>query len=221
MQTWLSHLFYEVVYWVSMASLTLGFSLRTEGRRRVPRTGPALLIANHQSFLDPVLVGLCSRRHLCFLARKTLFRKRAVAWFIGTLGAVPIDHVGVGKEGLRIILEQLKAGRAVVMFPEGTRTKDGALQKLRPGIHLLIKRTQAPIVPIGIAGAFEAMPYWRSTPTLAPLFLPAVRPALAVAVGQPLEARRLAEMPRAQALAELFGELQKVAARAERLRRQV
>jgi 1-acyl-sn-glycerol-3-phosphate acyltransferase len=221
MRDWLAYLFYDAIYWVSMAVMTLGFSLRTKGRQRVPRTGPALLIANHQSFLDPILVGLCSRRHLCFLARQTLFRKPAAAWFIGALGAVPIHHEGVGKEGIRIILDQLKAGRAVVVFPEGTRTEDGALQELRPGIYLLIKRAQAPIVPIGIAGAFQAMPYWRSTPTLAPLFLPAVKTSLAVAVGRPLEAGRFAAMSRERALAELFGELKKVGANAERLRRKV
>src|SRR5436305_6891380 len=125
MHDWLPYLVYETTSWASMAVMTLGFSLRTEGRRRVPRTGPALLVANHQSFLDPVLVGLCSRRHLCFLARKTLFRKPAFARLIGTLGAVPIDHEGVGKEGIRTILEQLGRGRAVVVFPEGTRTRDG------------------------------------------------------------------------------------------------
>jgi 1-acyl-sn-glycerol-3-phosphate acyltransferase len=219
LQDRVSPLVYETTYWVSMALMTLGFSLRTEGRGRVPRQGPALLIANHQSFLDPILVGLCTRRRLRYLARKTLFDVPAFAWLINSLGAVPIDQEGVGKEGIRIILEQLRAGRAVVVFPEGTRTPDGALHELRPGIHLLIKRTQAPIVPVGIAGAFEAFPYWRTVPTLAPLFLPAPRTALAVSVGAPLDAGRLAALPREQSLAELAAALQAVTTRAERLRR--
>src|SRR4051812_23764296 len=115
MQPRTSPLVYETAYWLSMAVMTLGFSLRSEGRQRVPRTGPVLLIANHQSFLDPILVGLCSRRHLRFLARKTLFRVPAFAWLIRNLGAVPIDQEGIGKEGIRIILEQLRQGRAVVV----------------------------------------------------------------------------------------------------------
>ena len=126
MQDALSPLIYETTYWVSMAAMTLGFSLRSEGRQHVPRSGPALLVANHQSFLDPLLVGLCSRRHLRFLARKSLFRHPGFAWLIRALNAVPIDQDGVGKEGIRIILEQLNAGQAVVVFPEGTRTPDGA-----------------------------------------------------------------------------------------------
>jgi 1-acyl-sn-glycerol-3-phosphate acyltransferase len=215
----LRYLLYEATYWFSMALMTLGFSLRSEGRQRVPRAGPALIIANHQSFLDPILVGLCSRRHLCFLARKTLFRFPPFGWFIRSLGAVPIDQEGIAKEGLRTILDQLRAGRAVVVFPEGTRTPDGALHPLRPGIYLLIKRTQAPIVPVGIAGAFQAMPHGQAIPTPAPLFLPAGKSTLAVAVGRPLNARHYSEMDREAALAELFVELGKVAQRAERLRR--
>ena len=87
------------------------------------------------------------------------------------------------------------------------------VHELRPGIHLLIKRTQAPIVPVGIAGAFEAMPQWRTLPVPAPLFLPAQRTALAVSVGRPLNARHFAERPPQEAgrLARLFAELQNVA----------
>src|SRR5206468_936389 len=97
---------------------------------------------------------------------------------------------GVGKEGIRTILEQLQAGRAVLVFPEGSRTPDGKIHPLRPGIQLLIKRTQAPIVPIGIAGAYDALPIGRSYPHFAPLFLPAEKATIAVAIGRPLDSRR-------------------------------
>lgn len=218
-ETFLSHLWYEFTYLVSMTGMTLGFSLRTEGRAHVPRTGPALLIANHQSFLDPILVGLSTRRHLCYLARKTLFRHPLFRWLIQSLNAVPIDQEGIGKEGIKTVLEQLRQGQAVVVFPEGERTFTGHMSPLKPGIHLLIKRTQAPIVPIGIAGAYEALPRWRTFPHLAPLFLPAGKATLAVCAGPPVDGRRFADLPREQALAELFMALQKVAAQAERLRR--
>ena len=219
MESWLSYLWYEFMYLACMAGMTLGFSIRLKGRHRIPRQGPFLLIANHQSFLDPVLVGLASRRHLTFLARKTLFRHRALRWLITSLNAVPIDQEGVGKEGIKTILGELRKGNPVVVFPEGERTHNGAMSPLRPGIHLLIKRTEAPVVPVGLAGAYQALPRWRKYPHLAPLFLPAGEAAMAVVVGRPLDARRLAAMPREQALAELFTELQKVYQEAERLRR--
>jgi 1-acyl-sn-glycerol-3-phosphate acyltransferase len=215
----LSFLWYETAYFFAHFGALLGFSLRTEGRHNIPRRGPALVVANHQSFLDPILVGLSTRRHLRALARKTLYQHAFVARVIDALDAIPIDHEGVGKEGLKIVLEELGRGRGVLVFPEGTRARDGRLHALRPGIHLLIKRVQAPIVPVGIAGAYEAWPPGRKYPLPAPLFLPANRRTLAVSVGKPLDGRRYAALPRSQALAELLQELQKLTARAERLRR--
>jgi 1-acyl-sn-glycerol-3-phosphate acyltransferase len=107
----------------------------------------------------------------------------------------------------------------VVVFPEGTRTEDGKLSPLKPGVQLLIKRTQATIVPVGIAGAFQALPWWKKVPKLSPLFLPATGSGIAVVAGPPLDARRYAELPREQLVAELTVELQKVLDRAEHLRR--
>jgi 1-acyl-sn-glycerol-3-phosphate acyltransferase len=219
MPAWLAYSWYETVYWLSAIALTVGFSLRIEGRRHIPRRGPVLLIANHQSFLDPALVGLAAPRQLCFLARETLFRHWPLAFLIRSLNAVPIHHEGLGKEGLRTILQQLRDGRAVIVFPEGTRTPDGAIHSLRAGIQLLIKRVQAPIVPVGIAGAFEAWPRWSPLPIPAPLFLKSRVGTLAVSVGQPLDAKRLAEMPREEALGELQRELEAAQVRAERLRK--
>jgi 1-acyl-sn-glycerol-3-phosphate acyltransferase len=215
----LPYLWYETFFWVSGPAMTLGFSLRTEGMRHVPRTGPALLIANHQSFFDPDLVGLAARRHLCFLARKTLFRNKLFALIIRSLEAIPIDHEGIGIDGIRDILKQLEAGRAVLVFPEGERTHDGHINQLRPGVALLIKRAQAPVVPVGIAGAYEAWPRHRAFPSPAPLFLPEQRGTIAVSVGPPLDGRQLAELPRENLLEDLFDELKKAQDRAERLRK--
>ncbi len=215
----LSYSWYKLAYLASMGTMLLGFSLRLDGRRNMPQKGPALLIANHQSFLDPVLVGLAAYRQLCYLARKSLFRNPLFARLIRSLNAVPIDQEGMGKEGLRTILAELHKGQAVLVFPEGERTADGAVHPLKPGVHLLIKRTQAPIVPVGIAGAFDAWPRWRKYPLLAPLWCPARPGTIAVSIGRPLAAGPLAEMPRQQALDILFSALQTSWARAEHLRR--
>ncbi len=209
---------YEATYFTAAAGMTLAWGLRTTGRENIPATGPALLIANHQSFLDPLLVGLGTRRHLCYLARKTLFKGGPFTWLIRMLNAVPIDQEGVGKEGIKTILEQLQRGRAVVVFPEGERTHDGAMQPLKPGIQLLIKRARAPIVPVGIAGAFEALPRWRTVPTLAPVFWPGCRARIAVSVGPPLDGRRYAEMSREESLRGLFERIAEQRQKAEKLR---
>lgn len=219
MHDWLSHYWYETVYCTCAVGMTVGFSLRIEGSRHVPRTGPVLVIANHQSFLDPALVGLAAGRHLQFLARKTLFRIPAFAALIRSLNAVPVDQEGLGIEGLRTVMRQLELGKAVLVFPEGERTPDGALHPLQPGIHLLLKRTPAPIVPMGLAGAFAAWPRWRPLPVPAPLFLPAGAGTLAVSVGRPIDPGPLMKQPRAQVLEQLLAALQGQAARAHQIRR--
>jgi len=211
--------YYEAMYALSAVPMALGFSMRVGGGRHVPASGPALLIANHQSFFDPLLVGLGAGRPLCYLARKTLYRNPVFAWLIRSLNAVPIDQAGIGKEGLKTTLELLHSGRAVLVFPEGERTTDGAMQALKPGVQLLIKRAEAPVVPVGIAGAYDAWPRWRKCPVPAPLFM-APRPGtIAVSYGRPLDSRRLAELPRQDLLERLFTEVHTLVDRAERLRR--
>jgi 1-acyl-sn-glycerol-3-phosphate acyltransferase len=216
---WFSDFLYDTTFWTSGPYFLLGNSLRTEGDRHVPPAGPLLVLANHQSFFDPVLVGLATRRRLAFLARDTLFRNPAFRWLITSLYAVPVDQEGTGLAGLKTTLRLLQAGRAVLVFPEGSRTPDGKLHPLEPGIHLLIRRAQPAIVPVGIAGAFDAWPCWRPVPGLAPLFLPPRQGTIAVSVGRALEPGRFAAMSREQCQAELYKEIAKTHARAERLRR--
>ena len=207
------------LYCAYHAAFTLGFSLRMQGERNMIHEGPALLVANHQSFFDPLIIGLCARRPLVYLARKTLFKNPIFAALIRSLNAVPIDQEGVGKEGIRVILEQLALGKAVVVFPEGERTTDGKMQALKPGVHLLIKRARAPIIPVGIAGAYDAWPRWRAYPIPAPLFLPAERGTISVALGKPVDGHYYADLPRNQALRELFDKIHEEQSGAEKLRR--
>jgi 1-acyl-sn-glycerol-3-phosphate acyltransferase len=213
-------LWYTPLYWLAFLGLTLGFSLRIERRRgRIPRTGPVLILANHQSFFDPIMLGVASPRPLVYLARKTLFKPPWFGWLISSLNAVPVDQEGVAKEGFKAILRHLQAGEAVVVFPEGTRTETGALSPLKPGVQLLIKRLRMSIVPMGIAGAFDALPYWEKVPKLSPLFGEAGKSTIAVTVGKPIDSRRYEDMPREEMLAELTTVLQKLKDRAEQLRR--
>lgn len=214
-----SWLLYEIGHILAMTGLTVGFSYRFEGRRNIPPAGPALLLSNHQSFLDPLIVGAAARRHLCFLARKTLFRNRFFAGLIRRTNAVPVDQEGIAKEGLKAILERLHVGQAVLVFPEGERTHTGEVQPLKPGILLLIKRLSVPIVPVGLAGAFDALPRTRHWPKLSPFFLPPTGADITVSIGKPFSSERYRDMPREQALAELHAELERAKERAERLRR--
>ena len=216
----LHRLIFHGSYAIATATFTLGFSLRTAGMQHMPRSGPAIVVANHQSFLDPMLVGIAARRELVYVARKTLFTNRFFGAFIRAYNAVPIDQEGIGLDGIRTVFGQTQMGRAVLVFPEGERTPDGAMAPLKPGIHLLIRKTRAAIVPVGIAGAYEAWPCWRPLPIPAPLFLPARPGAIGVVIGEPIAAAHLAELPREQALRELFTAIDGLRGQAERLRRE-
>jgi 1-acyl-sn-glycerol-3-phosphate acyltransferase len=203
-----------------MATLfTTAFSLRTEGSTNMPAEGPVLLVANHQSFIDPILVGLAARRHLRYLARKTLFRNPAFTWFIKSLNAVPVNQEGFARDGLQAIIDLLKHGQAVTVFPEGERTLTGRMNPLRPGVHLVLRRAECQIVPVGIAGAYAAWPRWRAYPIPAPLFLPPWAGTVAVSIGKPISSTDYQGLERAEVLQDLEKRIQEVQTRAEALRR--
>jgi 1-acyl-sn-glycerol-3-phosphate acyltransferase len=156
-------------------------------------------------------------RHVSYLARKTLFKNPHFARLLTSYRSVPIDQEGVGKEGIKNILEHLKAGRAVLVFPEGERSGDGRMQPFKPGISLLVKRVRAPILPVGVAGAFWAWPRTRKLPYLAPWPLMSL-PGIAVSIGRPLDPAPYAAMDRDAMLAALFEKVKEQLVRAERLR---
>jgi 1-acyl-sn-glycerol-3-phosphate acyltransferase len=219
MPTWFERVFFWMSFCLCNTCLMLASSFRTQGKRFVPLHGPVLVVANHQSMLDPVLVGLSAPRGLTYLARKTLFKNRLVGWVIRTLQAFPVDQEGVAKEGMKAVLKGLAQGRAVVVFPEGSRSEDGAIGPFMRGIALLVERSQAPVVPVGIAGAFAALPRGQRLPRFSPMFLPAQPGAIAVCVGRPIPHQELANLSREQLLDRLRQEITTVQARAERLRR--
>jgi 1-acyl-sn-glycerol-3-phosphate acyltransferase len=209
---------YDCVFWSSFTFFTFGFSFRRAGWHNVPRTGPLLLLSNHQSMFDPVMVGLSSRRYLSYLARKNLFEQPVLAPLIRSLNAIPIDR-GLGKDGIQSVLDALGHGRAVLVFPEGERTHDGTVQPLKAGVSLLIKRVRCPIVPVGIAGAFAAWSRFRKWPKPSPLFLPPGPSAIAISIGAPIDPARYAALPRDAMMDALRAALVAQHAAAERLRR--
>ena len=209
---------YDFVFWSSFTFFTFGFSFRRAGWARVPRKGPFLLLSNHQSMFDPVLVGLSSRRYLSYLARSNLFEQPVLAPVIRSLNAIPIDR-NMGKDGIQAVLNALGAGQAVLMFPEGERTHDGTVLPLKPGVSLLIKRVKCPIVPVGIAGAFAAWSRFMKIPNPSPLLLPPGPSTIAVSVGEPLDPARFATMKRDAMMDDLHAVLVAQHAAADRLRR--
>jgi 1-acyl-sn-glycerol-3-phosphate acyltransferase len=209
---------YEICYWAVCFVYVIGFGLRIHGRQHVPRRGAVLIVANHQSLLDPIAIGLGIRRHVHYLARKTLFNNPLFGFWLRVVHCVPIDQDGVGKEGIRNILAQLEAGKPIMVFPEGNRTDDGRFQPLRPGIGLLVSREPAPILPAAIVGAYDAWPRHHKLPVFSPLFLPRTRRSLTVVYGRPRDPATLAGLSREEVLRVLYEDIAVVLEKAESLR---
>lgn len=180
----------SVIFWWVLVSnfvlllLKLFYGIRRHGRENIPETGPAIFIANHQSFLDPPIVGVLTMdRPFSSLARSSLFRNWLVSWVIRQLGAVPIGE-GRGHGGaIKTALGELEAGRTVLLFPEGSRTPDGAIHEFQRGVLLLIKKTKAPVIPIALEGAYDIWPVTRP--------LPKLTGRLGVKAGKPIDPEEL------------------------------
>jgi 1-acyl-sn-glycerol-3-phosphate acyltransferase len=132
------------------------FRWRVFNPERVPLTGPVILASNHSSFLDPPLVGAGLKRDINYLARESLFRFPGMGALLRSWNSVPVDREGGGAAGLRAILDRLVAGGAIILFPEGTRSRDGKLQPARSGIGLTVIKSTALVVPVRVFGTYEA-----------------------------------------------------------------
>jgi len=151
---------------------------RVFNRERVPLEGPAILACNHASFLDPPLVGAGVHRAIHYLARENLFRFPVLGWVLRHWQVVPVDREGGGAKGLKAILDDLLHGGAIILFPEGTRTRDGNLQPARPGIGLTVIKSTAPVIPVRVFGTFRTYGRHMKIPLPRPVAVKYGRPML-------------------------------------------
>jgi 1-acyl-sn-glycerol-3-phosphate acyltransferase len=157
---------YELLKRSLQLAAVLAYRVRYSGQRNIPAKGGVLVVSNHQSHLDPPLVGLGSTRPMNYVARSTLFKFAPMGWLIASVNAFPIDRDGIGLGGIKVALKLLKRGEIVVIFPEGTRSHDGEIAPFRPGFTALAARSGAAILPVAIDGAFQAWPRWQKCPGL-------------------------------------------------------
>jgi 1-acyl-sn-glycerol-3-phosphate acyltransferase len=150
--------YYWIGYHLSRLIGRLFFRLRIIHRERMIQTGPVILAMNHQSYLDPPFAGTACDRAIYFLARRTLMDMPLLGWLLPKLNVVPVNQDGIDRSALKALIRVLKSGNAALVFPEGSRTLDGELQPAQPGVGLVIAKTLAPVVPMRIFGAHEALP---------------------------------------------------------------
>lgn len=189
---------YRIVWWHVLHFLCFGwfrfsYRFRAWGIRNLPAIGPVLLVANHQSFLDPIIVGLAAHhRQFYAMARSSLFDDPRFAWLIRSLNAIPVEQGAGDLKAMRACIDVLKRGHALLIFPEGSRTLTGTTLDFETGTMLLIKRSGAAVVPVAIDGAFEAWPRGQAAPK------PFGR--IGVAYGEPIPAETLTRMQTEQAM---------------------
>ncbi|MDD3180196.1 MAG: lysophospholipid acyltransferase family protein [Opitutaceae bacterium] len=153
------------------------------GVEHLPRTGPFIIAANHASHLDPFFIGGQAPRQMRFFARKTLWTGGIISWWLDSTESIPVDRDGRSDTAgaVKRVLQTLRANRGLILFPEGTRTLDGRLQKAKPGIGFIASRSGVPVVPCRIYGSFEAFGKGRVIPRLGTpisiVFGPALSPA--------------------------------------------
>jgi 1-acyl-sn-glycerol-3-phosphate acyltransferase len=150
--------FYWIGYHLSRLIGRFFFRLRIIHQERMIQAGPVILAMNHQSYLDPPLAGITCDRAIYFLAKRTLIDVPVLGWLLPKLNVIPVNQEGIDRSALKALIRVLKTGNAALVFPEGARTLDGNLQPAQPGLGLVIAKTLAPVVPMRIFGAHEALP---------------------------------------------------------------
>jgi 1-acyl-sn-glycerol-3-phosphate acyltransferase len=154
-----------VAYWVLKGILSPIFfvlwKIKVEGRENIPKKGPAVLAANHQSFCDSFFIPLVVTRRVTFLAKAEYFDAKKTAWFFRAAGQIPI-HRGGGSASERALetarADVLRKDRILCLYPEGTRTVDAYVHKGRTGVTRLSRECGVPIIPVGVVGTVDVQP---------------------------------------------------------------
>lgn len=187
-------LWWEILRLVCGMFMTICWRFRWWGGEHVPQEGSVLLVANHQSYLDLVALGVAlPRRQFHSMGRASLFDNRLFGWLIRSLNAFPVEPRN-NLKAMRIAIDRLNEGQVVLIFPEGSRTPDGRVHRFRKGISLVIRRAKPTVVPVAIEGLYDVWPIKSARPG---------RGRAGVQFGEPIPAETLLAMGDDEANAEL------------------
>lgn len=157
-----------MIYFIAKKILKLLFKiffrLEVTGAENCPGSGALIVASNHASFLDPIIAGVAAPRALNFMARNSLFRNKIFGKILTSVNAFPLRREGADMGAMRLAIDKLCQGKAVLIFPEGTRSKDGNLGTPKAGIGLLAAMSGANILPCYIKGSIDVLPSWAVFP---------------------------------------------------------
>ncbi len=150
---------YYLIVSLTRAFVNSWFNIRVINREKLLEDGPGIFVANHQSFLDPPVIGQLFDEEMHFLARKTLFDSPVLNAIFPKSNVLPIDQEKPDPGSILRILRTVKEGGRILIFPEGSRTPDGKMHEAMPGIGLILGRlVGVPVIPIRIEGAYDCLP---------------------------------------------------------------
>jgi 1-acyl-sn-glycerol-3-phosphate acyltransferase len=148
--------FYGFFHYLSATVYAMWFRGEVVGSENFPKAGPYLIASNHASHLDPPLVGSQIARQMRFFARRSLWNSPLLAWWLDKVETIPVERDSGDIGAIKRVLQAIKEDRAVVLFPEGTRSPDGQLQRPKAGVGLMACKTGVPVVPCRVFGSFAA-----------------------------------------------------------------
>jgi 1-acyl-sn-glycerol-3-phosphate acyltransferase len=156
-------MFYWFVKAIFFPFVKLYLGLTRDGTAHLPRRGPAIVVSNHVSYMDAILLGSAAPRPIRFIVLQWMYDLLLLRWFYWGMGTIPV-RAGRDAHGLRLAVRTLQTGKVVGLFPEGSRSEDGRFKDTQPGAALLAALSGAPVVPVFIDGAGESMPVGGAFP---------------------------------------------------------
>ncbi|WP_372609299.1 1-acyl-sn-glycerol-3-phosphate acyltransferase [Halomonas sp.] len=167
---WLTRYPRPVIRWLVFLAVILCYRLRLRGQEGIPDQGPALVVCNHVSFMDALVVGGASHRPLRFLMDKPIYDSPWLNWLFRLVGAIPVEterrHPASIRRALEEIGRALDEGEVVMLFPEGRLTPDGDVHPFRRGLELILARHPVPVIPAGISGLWGSWTSHQGGPAL-------------------------------------------------------
>jgi 1-acyl-sn-glycerol-3-phosphate acyltransferase len=145
---------YKVLHALAVSLIHMLFRVRVSGQEHLPTEGPLLIASNHINVLDPLVIGVSVPRFVEFMAKDELFQVPLLARLIRYLGAFPVKRGAADRAALKRAIEVPERGGCLVIFPEGSRSRDGRIGKGMPGIAMVARRSMAPVVPCAIVGTY-------------------------------------------------------------------
>jgi len=149
---------YYFTKWLSNCFCFVLLRIQVFGKENIPKKGGFIIASNHVSFLDPVAVGVACPRRLSYMARHDLFKYRLSSWFLSCLGVFPVKRGSANLSALKEAIRRVKAGKGLLLFPEGTRQAGGKLGVAEPGAGFLAAQSGVPVIPAFVTGTEKALP---------------------------------------------------------------